>query len=100
MSGTAGRRCESLRAIPLFSGLRDDDLEQIARILIERRFPRNKTIVERACPATTCTCMREGRVKVTKLSEDGREKILEFLEAGHLLRRDGAARRRAALGVR
>ena len=26
--------------------------------------------------------IREGRVKVTKLSEDGREKILEFLDAG------------------
>ena len=26
--------------------------------------------------------IREGRVKVTKLSDDGREKILEFLEEG------------------
>jgi CRP-like cAMP-binding protein len=26
--------------------------------------------------------LQEGRVKVTKLSEDGREKILDFLEAG------------------
>ena len=68
--------------------------------LIERRFPKHTTIVEEGLPGDYMYVIREGRVKVTKLSEDGREKILEFLEAGRLLRRDGAARQRAALGER
>jgi CRP-like cAMP-binding protein len=72
----------SLRAIPLFSRVVQADLEQIASHLIERRYPRNTTIVEEGLPGDYMYILREGRVKVTKLSEDGREKILDFLEAG------------------
>jgi len=73
---------ETLRSIPLFSSVSDDDLEQVASHLIERRFPRNTTIVEEGLAGDYMYVIREGRVKVTKLSEDGREKILEFLDAG------------------
>ncbi len=73
---------DSLRAIPLFSNVSDDDLEQVASHLIERRFPRNTTIVEEGLAGDYMYVIREGRVKVTKLSEDGREKILEFLDTG------------------
>ncbi len=73
---------ESLRTIPLFSSVGDEDLESIASLLIERRFPKNKTIVEEGLPGDYMYVIREGRVKVAKLSGDGREKILEFLEAG------------------
>jgi CRP/FNR family transcriptional regulator/CRP/FNR family cyclic AMP-dependent transcriptional regulator len=73
---------DTLRAIPLFSNVTDDDLEQVASHLIERRFPRNTTIVEEGLAGDYMYVIREGRVKVTKLSEDGREKILEFLDAG------------------
>ncbi len=46
---------ESLRTIPLFAAVSGEDLEAIASLLIERRFPKNKTIVEEGCPGTTCT---------------------------------------------
>jgi CRP-like cAMP-binding protein len=72
----------SLRGIPLFSRVAQPDLEQIASHLIERRYPRNTTIVEEGLPGDYMYILRDGRVKVTKLSEDGREKILDFLEAG------------------
>jgi CRP/FNR family cyclic AMP-dependent transcriptional regulator len=73
---------DSLRAIPLFSAVSDEDLESVARLLIERRFPKNKTVVEEGLAGDFMYVLREGRVKVTKLSGDGREKILEMLEAG------------------
>ncbi len=73
---------ETLRSIPLFSHVADGDLEQIASHLIERRYPRNTTIVEEGLPGDYMYILREGRVKVTKLSEDGREKILDFLDVG------------------
>jgi CRP-like cAMP-binding protein len=72
----------NLRSIPLFSRVAQGDLEQIASHLIERRYPRNTTIVEEGLPGDYMYILREGRVKVTKLSEDGREKILDFLETG------------------
>jgi CRP/FNR family transcriptional regulator/CRP/FNR family cyclic AMP-dependent transcriptional regulator len=73
---------ESLRNIPLFSSVRDVDLEAIAALLIERRFPRHKTIVEEGLAGDYMYVICEGRVQVSKLSDDGREKILEFLDAG------------------
>ncbi len=73
---------ESLRHIPLFSRVSDADLERVASLLIERRFPKNKTIVEEGLTGDYMYVLREGQVKVTKLSSDGREKILELLEAG------------------
>jgi CRP/FNR family cyclic AMP-dependent transcriptional regulator len=82
---TAGRTrdtLETVRGIPLFAEVPDADLEQIASHLIERRYPRNTTIVEEGLPGDYMYIIREGRVKVTKLSDDGREKILEFLDEG------------------
>jgi len=73
---------DSLRTIPLFSSVSDEDLESIASLLIERLFPKHKTIVEEGLSGDYMYVIREGRVKVTKLSGDGREKILELLEEG------------------
>jgi CRP-like cAMP-binding protein len=73
---------EALRSIPLFSSVSDEDLLPIASLLIERRFPKHKTIVEEGLPGDYMYIISEGRVQVSKLSDDGREKILEFLDAG------------------
>ena len=73
---------ESLRTIPLFAEVSDGDLEAIASLLIERRFPKHKTIVEEGLPGDYMYVIREGQVKVTKLSGDGREKILELFGPG------------------
>ncbi len=72
----------SLRAIPMFSAVSAEALESIASLLIERSFPKHKTIVEEGAPGDYMYIIVEGRVKVTKLSGDGREKILELLEVG------------------
>jgi CRP-like cAMP-binding protein len=81
-SGSRREAVDSLRNIPLFAEVSDDDLDIIASHLIERRYPRNTTIVEEGLAGDYMYVIREGRVKVTKLSEDGREKILEILESG------------------
>jgi len=73
---------ETLRGIPLFSDVAQSDLEQIASHLIERKYPKATTIVEEGLPGDYMYILREGRVKVTKLSEDGREKILDMLDVG------------------
>ncbi len=73
---------DSLKAIPLFANVDDPHLEAIAEHLIERRYPRKTTIVEEGLAGDYMYVIREGQVKVTKLSEDGREKILQFLDGG------------------
>lgn len=73
---------EFLRAIPLFEKIGDEDLAALAGVIIERRFQKNVTIVEEGLSGDYMYVICEGRVKVTKASEDGREKILDILEAG------------------
>jgi CRP/FNR family cyclic AMP-dependent transcriptional regulator len=73
---------DSLRQVPLFSRVGEGDLENIAALLIERRYPKNSIIVEEGLTGDYMYIIRTGRVKVTKASDDGREKIMDFLEAG------------------
>jgi CRP-like cAMP-binding protein len=73
---------DSLRSLPLFSEVDEEDLRELADHLIERRFPRDSTIVQEGQPGDYMYVLREGRVKVTKLSGAGREQILEILSAG------------------
>jgi len=72
----------SLRSLPLFAKVQEDDLRYLAGLLIERRFPRDATIVQEGQRGDYMYVLREGRVKVTKLSGAGREKILEILGEG------------------
>ena len=75
-------RIEALRAIPLFHTLGDRALQEIADLLIDRKFPKNATIFEEGVGGDYMYVIQEGQVKVTKMSEDGREKILEILGPG------------------
>jgi CRP/FNR family transcriptional regulator/CRP/FNR family cyclic AMP-dependent transcriptional regulator len=73
---------ESLRTIPLFASVSEEDLETIASLVIRRNFPKHKTIVEEGVSGDYMYLIEKGRVKVTKFSGDGREKILEMLDEG------------------
>ena len=75
-------RAEALRAIPLFASLEGTVLEEIAGLLIDRKFPKDAIVFEEGSSGDYMYLIREGQVKVTKMSEDGREKILEMLGAG------------------
>jgi len=73
---------DSLRAIPLFAEVAEQDLRRLADHLIERHFPRDATLIQEGQAGDYMYVLREGRVKVTKLSGAGREKILEILTEG------------------
>lgn len=71
-----------LRSIPLFEEVGDDELDTLRARMIERCYPRDALIVQEGQPGDSLYVIREGRVKVTKLSGAGREKILEILGPG------------------
>ena len=73
---------ESLRAIPLFREASESDLDGLALHLIERSYPKDSIIVEEGLPGDYMYVIRYGRVKVTKASDDGREKIMNLFDAG------------------
>jgi len=82
MGARSDEGIDSLRSLPLFSEVAEADLRRLAEHLIERRFPRDATLIQEGQPGDYMYVLREGRVKVTKLSGAGREKILEILGEG------------------
>jgi CRP-like cAMP-binding protein len=75
-------RARALRAIPLFSSLGDKETREIADLLIDRKYPKGAVVFEDGSLGDYMYVIQGGEVKITKMSEDGREKILEILGEG------------------
>ncbi len=68
--------------IPLFAGLTDAQLEQISRMAIRRKVPRNTTIVHAGASTDSLFVIVEGSAKVLNRDSEGNEVILSLLGAG------------------
>ena len=73
---------EVLRRVPLFAELAEADLEALAALARERRYPKGSVIVFSGELGDALYVIARGRVKVVLLDEDGREVILALLGAG------------------
>ena len=71
-----------LASIPLFSGLPRDELNKFAELTRERAYPKGSVILFQDDPGDSLFVLRNGRVKVVLIGEDGREVILGVLEPG------------------
>ncbi|MFQ6617511.1 MAG: Crp/Fnr family transcriptional regulator [Fidelibacterota bacterium] len=71
-----------LKKVPLFSELKDDVLEKIAFLLQRRNYKKNNMILIEEDFGDSLFFINKGKVKVTRISEDGREVILSILSEG------------------
>ncbi len=71
-----------LRPIPLFSHLREDELERLGSAMRERTYPRGSVIVFEDDPGDALFVVQGGQVKVVLIGDDGREVILSILKDG------------------
>jgi CRP/FNR family transcriptional regulator len=71
-----------LRKAPLFSTLTDGDLGRVAAIAVPRRYARKEAIFREGDRADGFFVVETGKVKVFKLSEEGKEQVLHVLEPG------------------
>jgi CRP/FNR family transcriptional regulator, cyclic AMP receptor protein len=71
-----------LRRVPLFEILKDDDLEAIARVTITRGYDKDQVIILAEEEGDALFIIAAGQVKVSIVSEDGREVILSLLGEG------------------
>ena len=70
---------ELFRRVPLFSGLEDDDLQSLISATTRRKFPKDGVVFFEHDLGDALFMIVSGRVKVTILSDDGREIILAVL---------------------
>jgi len=71
-----------LRQIPLFSDLEAPQLEQVRHIVENRRFQKGETIFSDGDPGDGFYVVAAGKVKIYKVSFDGKEQILHIFGPG------------------
>ena len=71
-----------ISAIPLFNGLPADQLSAIRQIAVEKQFAKGQTIFSEEDETKGLFVVVEGRVKIYKVSSEGKEQILHIIEAG------------------
>ncbi len=65
--------------VPLFQGLPDGQIEKIAGIAESRKYRRGEAVFSDGDPADGFYIPMTGRVKIFKLSADGREQVLHIM---------------------
>jgi len=71
-----------LRKTLLFATLPDDDLRRVADLAVSRRFAKKEAVFQEGDRADGFFIVASGKVKVFKLSGEGKEQILHVLETG------------------
>jgi CRP/FNR family transcriptional regulator, cyclic AMP receptor protein len=70
------------KKIPLFSSLKDDELEAIARVTVLKNCPKDTMLLIAEEEGDSLFIIRDGKVKVTSFSESGKEVIFSILSDG------------------
>ncbi|OPY04947.1 MAG: cAMP receptor protein [Syntrophorhabdus sp. PtaB.Bin184] len=76
------QRTDTMKAVPLFEGLSDRQLESLSRTFPRRSYGAGETIFRDGDPAEGFYILLSGRLKIYKLSMEGKEQILHIIEAG------------------
>jgi len=71
-----------ISAIPLFNGLPADQLSAIRQIAVEKQYNKGQTIFSEGDETTGLFVVVDGRIKIYKVSSEGKEQILHIFEAG------------------
>jgi CRP/FNR family transcriptional regulator, dissimilatory nitrate respiration regulator len=71
-----------IAGIPLFEGLPEDQLRDLASIATAKSFSRGETIFSEGEPGNGFYVTETGRVKIFKLSPEGKEQILHLFGPG------------------
>lgn len=74
-----GEKLEDLKKIPIFSALNDEELKEIQHYLTKENFKKKQEIFSEGDPSDWFYILISGKVKITKMSVDGREIIIELI---------------------
>jgi CRP/FNR family transcriptional regulator len=72
-------KLKDLKTIPIFSSLNDEEIKEIQPCLIKEHLKKKKEIFSEGDPPDWFYILIHGKVKITKLSHDGKEIIIELI---------------------
>jgi CRP/FNR family cyclic AMP-dependent transcriptional regulator len=71
-----------LKYIPLFSELSENDLKEVANLAVRQVYKKDNMILIEEEIGSTMFIILDGRVKISRISDEGREVILSILSEG------------------
>jgi len=71
-----------LKLIPLFSELREEELEDLMKVSVRQAFKKDNMVLIEEEVGSTMFIILSGRVKISRISDEGREVILSILVDG------------------
>lgn len=81
-TGSTNRPVEILQRIPFFAELEPSELEAMSEAVVIARYRKNQVLFVEGEPSHSLYFICSGRVKVYRVSADGREQILHLLGDG------------------
>lgn len=75
---------DDLKKIKLFDMLNEEQLEQIASLLLKRFYKAGRIIFVEGEPGEAVFFLKSGRIKVTRADSEGRQQILHFINPGEM----------------
>jgi CRP/FNR family transcriptional regulator, dissimilatory nitrate respiration regulator len=76
------RLADRIAKIALFNGLPGEQLDELAKIVVEQRFRRGQTLFAEGTKASGFYGIVSGKIKVYKMSLEGKEQILHIFGHG------------------
>lgn len=76
------KNLDVIATVPLFNGLTSDQLEAIKNIAVEKQINKGEMVVSEGDEGHGFFVIAEGRIKVFKVSAEGKEQILHIFEPG------------------
>jgi len=73
---------EAIKSCPLFVGVTDSDLDDLTRIARQQKYAKDQMVFSEGEEATGFFIPLEGKVKIYKLSPEGRERVLRIAHPG------------------
>ncbi|MCL6589948.1 MAG: Crp/Fnr family transcriptional regulator [Firmicutes bacterium] len=70
------------RKVPVFAALDDEELKQVVSLIIQKKYPKGSLICREGEPLSNLFLINRGKVKIYRISADGKEQILYILAEG------------------
>ena len=81
--GERGQNC--IEMVPIFSSLTKDEMFEVALITTEKAVVKGETIYSAGFLTDSLYVIHKGRVKIVRLNESGKEKIIRVLGPGQFI---------------
>ncbi|MGE5575598.1 MAG: Crp/Fnr family transcriptional regulator [Syntrophothermus sp.] len=83
-NGVSNENMGYLKEVAIFSSLDPEELDKVAKLVMERRYRKNMVIFMEGEPGEAVFFVKSGKVKLSKPAADGREQILTLLQPGDI----------------